>query len=59
MCAGNSVLGDLGNVLSIQTSSGSATYVANNTALCFVMDSIWGSRATSYMEYGLAQVCAV
>ena len=53
---GNARLMDLGNILSIQSSSSYGTLIANNSALCFNPSGQWGHRKNSYLEFSLLQV---
>ena len=53
---GNARLTDLGNILSIQSSSLYGTLIADNSALCFNPSGQWGHRKNSYLEFSLLQV---
>ena len=56
VCAGNSELLDLYNLLEIQADSSNGTYVANNPSLCISPPILWAEQSNSLISYSYGQV---
>ena len=53
----NTVLTDIGNLLTFQVISGLNTYVVGNPVLCFTSSIVWGRLPHSLIHFHISAVC--